>query len=300
MGQRAELALEQGNLTCRPQRLSVTLEEAVERYLAEVSIHHKGHDVERYRLLSLLERLGRTRSLAAITSKDIATLKTDRLQRVSSGAVRRELNLLSSLFETAKNEWGATNLGNPVRAVKRPRDSAARDRRLTPEERHQLLSEAAKLANSQLHLAILIALETAMRQGEILNLQWDDVDVDRGVISIRNAKNGHNRQVVMSDRLTLHLATVKELITLCLVFQHQACSRHLESLRGGCRCMISGFHDLRHEAISTFFEQGLTVPEVQLMSGHRTLDQLMRYAHATAQAVKSKINQDGAIFGQSS
>ena len=50
----AELALEQGNLTCRPQRLSVTLEEAVERYLAEVSIHHKGHDVERYRLLSLL------------------------------------------------------------------------------------------------------------------------------------------------------------------------------------------------------------------------------------------------------
>ena len=47
----AELALEQGQLTCRPQLLSMTLEEAVERYLAEVSIHHKGHDVERYRLL---------------------------------------------------------------------------------------------------------------------------------------------------------------------------------------------------------------------------------------------------------
>jgi len=60
------------------------------------------------------------------------------------------------------------------------------------------------------------------------------------------------------------------------------------------------FHDLRHEAISAFFEQGLTVPEVQLMSGHRTLEQLMRYAHATAQAVKSKINQGGATNGQSS
>ena len=90
----AELALEKGSLSCRPQRLGMTLEEAIERYLAEVSIHHKGHDVERYRLLSLLERLGRTRSLAAISSKDIATLKTDRLQHVSSGAVRRELNLL--------------------------------------------------------------------------------------------------------------------------------------------------------------------------------------------------------------
>ena len=70
----AELALEQAKLTCHPQRLSMTLEEAVERYLAEVSIHHKGHNVERYRFLSLLERLDRTRSLAAITSKDIATL----------------------------------------------------------------------------------------------------------------------------------------------------------------------------------------------------------------------------------
>ena len=207
----AELALEQGNLTCRPKRLCMTLEEAIERYLAEVSIHHKGHDVERYRLLSLLERLGRTRSLAAISSKDKATLKTDRLQRVSSGAVRRELNLLSSLFETAKNEWGAINLSNPVRAVKRPRDSAARDRRLTLAERHQLLSEAANLPNSQLYLAILIALETAMRQGEILNLRRDDVDLDRGVISIRDAKNGHNRQVVISDRLAEHLATIKRI-----------------------------------------------------------------------------------------
>ena len=50
----AELALEQGELTCRPQRLSMTLEEAVKRYLAEVSIHHKGNDVERFRLLRLL------------------------------------------------------------------------------------------------------------------------------------------------------------------------------------------------------------------------------------------------------
>ena len=296
----SELALEQGELTCRPQRLSMTLEEAVQRYLAEVSIHHKGHDVERYRLLSLQERLGRTRSLTAITTKDIATLKTDRLQRVSSGAVRRELNLLSSLFETAKNEWGATSLGNPVRAIKRPRDSAARDRRLTPAERHQLLSEAANLANGQLYLAILIALETAMRQGEILNLRWDDVDADRGVISIRDAKNGRNRQVVISDRLATHLTTVQRSDNAVFSITSSGLQQAFRKLTRRLQIHDLRFHDLRHEAISAFFEWGLTVPEVQLMSGHRTLDQLMRYAHATSQAVKSKINQDGATFGQSS
>ena len=287
----AELALEQGRLTCRPQRPSMTLEEAVERYLAEVSVHHKGHDVEQYRLVKLLERLGRTRLLAAITSKDIAALKTDRLQRVSSGAVRRELNLLSSLFETAKNEWGAINIGNPVRAVKRPRDSAARDRRLTPAERHQLLSTAATAANNQLHLAIMIALETAMRQGEILNLRWDDVDVDRGVISIRDAKNGHNRQVVISNRLTAHLATVIRINEALFSVTASGLQQAFRKLTRQLQMHDLRFHDLRHEAISTFFERGLTVPEVQLMSGHQTLDQLMRYAHATTLAVKSKINQ---------
>ena len=298
----AELALEQGKLTCRPQRLSMTLEEAVQRYLAEVSIHHKGHDVERYRLLSLLERLGRTRSLAGITSKDIATLKTDRLKLVSSGTVRRELNLLSSLFETAKNEWGANNLSNPVRAVKRPIDSAARDRRLTPAERHELLSKAAKLGKSQLYLAILIALETAMRQGEILNLQWEDVDVDvdRGVISIRDTKNGHNRQVVMSDRLTTHLTTVPRIDNAVFSITSSGLQQAFRKFTRRLQMHDLRFHDLRHKAISAFFEQGLTVPEVQLMSGHRTLEQLMRYAHATAQAVKSKINQGGATNGQNS
>ena len=296
----AELALEQGKLTCHPQRLSMTLEEAVQRYLAEVSIHHKGHDVERYRLLSLLERLGRTKSLAAFTSKDIATLKTDRLRHVSSGPVRRELNLLSSLFETAKNEWGANNLSNPVRAVKRPTDSVARDRRLTLAERHQLLSEAANLPNSQLYLAILIALETAMRQGEILKLRWDDVDSHRGIISVRDAKNGHSRQVVMSNRLTKHLTTVQRNDNAVFSITSSGLQQAFRKLTRRLQMHDLRFHDLRHEAISAFFEQGLTVPEVQLMSGHRTLEQLMRYAHATAQAVKSKINQGGATNGQSS
>lgn len=287
---KAELALEQGKLTCHPHRLSMTLEEAVQRYLAEVSIYHKGHDVERYRLLSLLKRLGHTRSLAAITSRDIAILKTHRLQRVSPGAVRRELNLLSSLFETAKNEWGENNLSNPVRAVKRPTDSAARDRRLTPAERHGLLSEAAKLENSQIHLAILIALETAMRQGEILKLRWDDVDVDRGVISIRDAKNGHNRKVVISDRLAEHLAIIKRIDNALFSVSASGLQQAFRKLTRQLQMHDLRFHDLRHEAISAFFELGLTVPEVQLMSGHRTLDQLMRYSHAQVAEIKRKVS----------
>jgi integrase len=51
------------------------------------------------------------------------------------------------------------------------------------------------------------------------------------------------------------------------------------------------FHDLRHEAISRFFELGLTIPEVQLISGHRTLSQLARYAHPDVERVADRLLQ---------
>ena len=50
------------------------------------------------------------------------------------------------------------------------------------------------------------------------------------------------------------------------------------------------FHDLRHEAISRFFEMGLSIPEVALISGHRDSRMLFRYTHLRAEDVAEKIN----------
>ena len=51
------------------------------------------------------------------------------------------------------------------------------------------------------------------------------------------------------------------------------------------------FHDLRHEAISRWFERGLTIPEVAAISGHRSLGQLMRYSHADTKALANKMGR---------
>jgi integrase len=50
------------------------------------------------------------------------------------------------------------------------------------------------------------------------------------------------------------------------------------------------FHDLRHEAISRFFEKGLTTPEVALISGHRDTRMLLRYSHAIRERVLEKLD----------
>ena len=50
------------------------------------------------------------------------------------------------------------------------------------------------------------------------------------------------------------------------------------------------FHDLRHEAISRFFELGLSVPEVALISGHKDMRMLFRYTHLKAENVAEKLS----------
>ena len=285
----SEIALEKGELLHKPKCSPITLKDAVKRYLEEVAIHHKGVASERYRLLAMADRLGKAKPINTIKSKDIASYKVERQKEVTSASVRRELNLLSSLFETAKNEWGIIALNNPVMAVKRPSDSVARDRRLTPKEREQLLSESLKKGSHQLYLATLIALNTGMRQGEILNLKWNDIDFDRNQIAVRYTKNGSNRVIVLSSILRGVLLNARpneeKLITMTASGLQQA----FRKLTTQLQIRNLRFHDLRHEAISSFFEMGLSVPEVQLMSGHRTLDQLMRYSHASIEQIKQKV-----------
>jgi integrase len=50
------------------------------------------------------------------------------------------------------------------------------------------------------------------------------------------------------------------------------------------------FHDLRHEAVSRFFEMGLSVPEVALISGHKDISMLMRYTHVRAEHINTKLD----------
>ena len=285
----AEIALEKGELLQKPKINPITLEDAIKRYLFEVAIHHKGVASERYRLWAMVKRLGNTKPINAITSKDIASYKVERQKEVTSASVRRELNLLSSLFETAKNEWGIIALNNPVTAVKRPSDSVARDRRLTPAEKEQLLSEGLRMGSQQLHLAILISLNTAMRQGEILKLKWNDIDFDRNQITVRDTKNGSNRVIVLSSLLRDALLNTHQTDETLFTITASGLQQAFRKLSTRLQIHNLRFHDLRHEAISSFFEMGLSVPEVQLMSGHRTLDQLMRYSHASIEQIKHKV-----------
>lgn len=152
--------------TVSPPTLSIY--SAASRYIDEHMCRHKGAKSAGYRLRNIITALGADKSLSGVSSADIASYRNQRLQEVSTGSVRRELIILSGLFQTAIHEWGYANMTNPVQGVKMPADSPRRTRRLSKCEKDLLLTHTRMNEPYYLFVAIFLALKTGMRQSEII------------------------------------------------------------------------------------------------------------------------------------
>jgi len=128
-----------------------------------------------------------------------------------------------------------------------------------------------------------------MRRGELLAMRWADVDLEGRTVRLSKTKNGYPRMIPLSSTALELLRDLGR--TGDAVFPATANAFRLAWERLKRRAGISGlrFHDLRHEAVSRFFEKGLSMPEVAAISGHRDPRMLMRYTHPRAEAIAEKL-----------
>lgn len=120
-----------------------------------------------------------------------------------------------------------------------------------------------------------------MRRGEILGLQWSNVNLERRVALLAVTKNGESRGLPLSSRAVAILRALP-VSPNDRVFGDLTKEALKESFKHAVRrAGIAGLrlHDLRHEATSRFFEKGLNVMEVASVTGHKTLQMLKRYTH---------------------
>ncbi len=255
------------------------LTEALDRYDREISCLKKGYHQERKRIRSWKSHPLSARFLPDIRSADIATYRNERTRAgISANTIRLDLAILSHLFEIARLEWGMESLQNPVKRIRLPPVPEGRDRRLDPGELERLLNVCPK----ELSEIVRFAIETAMRRGEILSMVWERTDLDKRVVHLTETKNGKRRAVPLTGEAVSILRVRSE-------------SRHdrkkvwklgpdsvSQSFAKACRkAEIANlrFHDLRHEATSRLFEMGLSTMEVAAITGHKTLQMLVRYTH---------------------
>ncbi|AUC93700.1 integrase [Bradyrhizobium sp. SK17] len=262
-----------------------TLKELLMRYRDEVTPGKRGVASERARINTIVRCPIGHRTLAKLTSSDVATYRDERLKLVAPATIVRELNTISHAIEIATREWGLWLPRNPVKLVRRPPVPRGRTRRLKEGEEDALLAACDRGRTPLLKPLIVLAIETGMRRGELLDLLWENVDLKRAVAHLPLTKNGDSRDVPLSRRAveTLHRLRARgPEVERVFPMTGNAVRLAFEHLRVRAGMSDFHFHDLRHEAISRLFEKGLNIAEVSAISGHRELKMLQRYTHLRA------------------
>jgi integrase len=270
----------------------ITVADLVMRYRDEIVPKKRAGDREAQLLNAFLRNPLAKLRLSDVTTGAVSAYSAERLRQVKPSSLNRELDILRHAFHVAKRSWDIPLSTNVFADVTRPKGALPRERRLQPGERDRLLAAASRCHNTSIPVLIELALETGMRRGELLRAQWIDVSFARRTLHIPLTKNGHPRTIPLSSgalRLFENLRDTATTTGSILGLTEDTVRMAWRRLVKRAGLVNLRFHDLRHEAISSFFERGLSVPEVALISGHRDPRMLFRYTHPRAEDIAAKL-----------
>lgn len=273
----------------KTEAASSSLSWLLDRYESEVTATKKSAVSEKYRIGKLKRFDIASRSIYTITADDVSEFLRDlKADGVAAPGQRKYCALLSQVFNTAAKRW-RLKVSNPIATMELPSAGKARNRRLEGDEAAKLF-EALDHENALAGAFVRLAVETAMRRGELVGLLWDDVNIESQVAELHDTKNGDARRVPLSK------AAVKILLDIPEPHKGRVLPIHPSALRGAWdRTMEKTgikdlrVHDLRHEATSRLFEKGLDSMEVAAITGHKTLQMLKRYTHLRAEDLAKKL-----------
>ena len=293
--------ISEGTWLDRKRLQRTTIGELAQRYCDLVSSRKRGGTREGYRLRNLVKQFGGRadrssegkwsfgggRTVGELTREGIEQWHAGR-GRTSPVNADRELALLRHMFSCAV-EWKMVR-ENPARGIRLFKRDNRRLRYLTREQIERLII----ILHGVVRLIVLTALHTGMRRGELLSLQWADIDWFSYSIHVRKSKNGEDRFVPMDSVLVSELRTWFRIRRSEFVFTwpNGRCVQDVrETFNSAVRkCGIADFHfhDLRHTFASHFMMSGGDLYTLKEILGHKTVLMTQRYAHLS-QAHKREV-----------
>jgi integrase len=287
-----EAEIDKGSYTNIALAERTLFKDVIERYVQEVTLKTRSMKEDTYRLRALARHPIAKLQMTALTPIKVAEYRDERLKLVSNSSVIRELSYFSSIINHARREWGITMV-NPVPLVKKPASPQGRNRILTENELSRLytaLTPKVKNANHWILPLTKFALETAMRQGEILSLRWGNVDLQKRTALIPLTKNGEARTVPLSSAAVEILKALPRNLH-GTVFPITRCTLSAAIDRARIKAKLNDwhFHDLRHMAITRLAEKLPNLIELSAVSGHKSLAMLKRYYHPSAEQLAEKL-----------
>jgi site-specific recombinase XerD len=215
---------------------------------------------------------------------------------ISQATANRYRSLISSIFAFGVQ---AGHVGqNPVRQVKRLKESDPVVRYLSADEEQRLRTEIRR--KSPEHEAEMdLALYTGMRRGEQFTLKWANVDLEHGILRV-NGKTGIRSIVVNSSaRQALELLSARRApgtVFVCPDASHEDQidqRRWFEKAVRAAGVVKFRWHDLRHTFASRLVMAGVHLQPVQGLLGHKSIVMTMKYAHLSPEHLHAAAERIG-------
>jgi integrase len=233
--------------------------------------------------------------------------------------VNRVFTLLRHLVNQAV-AWGHMK-NSPCTGIEQLREDNTRVRYLTQKVLAQLLEAGDLLAsrsvvddratqkrgNPWLRPLITVAVNSGPRFAELGKLTWDDVDMDRRTLTLRQTKDGTTARLPFNDEVWLTLTTLRKVAANPHVFPGRGPSGRLDNVQRAFKDALElagiqdfRFHDLRHTFASHLVMAGVDLNTVRELMHHKTLDMTLRYAHLSPEHQQDALAKIAAISARAS
>lgn len=246
---------------------------------AEANKKKKTYDAEKYTCELLSKHFGNKR-LSEITVKDLQQYKDKLSIEKAEGTVNRWFALLKGMFSKAI-DWGYAK-ENPVKKIKLFKLNNAVIRYLDPNEYKALLTHCDK----SIKPFVMLALHTGLRKDELATLTWNDVNIEKRTIHIRQSKNGEGRFVPINataKTVLEELAQVRRIDSQDIFHDLTNFRRLWEKALKHASITDFRFHDCRHTFASYAVMSGMDLRTLQDILGHKTILMTLRYSHLSQQ-----------------
>jgi integrase/ribosomal protein L40E len=285
----------------------ITLGDVWKKYLPYIKEHNRSWKCDEYNYGAHLEARFSKKPLGEITPFDIEKMKIELSRETNKNgkpyaaqSVKHYLALLRRLYKAA-SRWGLYQGASPMDKVKMPCVDNERTDFLSDEEVRRLMETLESWHCRESVAFVKFALFTGMRRGEIMKLEWTDIQFDRGMITLKNPKGGKTTTIPVSDAA---LDVLRELpITTTCVFPGKDGKPRTDFKGPWLRIRKAAglpdnfrFHALRHHFASTLVSNGVNLAVVKELLTHKDMSTTQRYAHLAPSVVQEAAKRSAELL----
>ena len=286
-----EVKIEQGLYQDLTLAKTTKLKDVLAQYRDRVSITKRGYQQERYKINKIIRSDISDKTLSQLTPLVLFEFIEQQKKLYTASTINKSITIINLALNFAERFLGISLNKNPLKFIKRLKESQFVGQVIEPHEEALLLNHAEFSKLYWLKTAIILGIDCGLRRGEILKLKAEDINFKNNTAVLKDTKNGETREIGLSSRAIQELKKLpvsidgklfpcKRLDTFTFYYNQ------LKKWSG----VKKRFHDTRHTFASRKATSGWSITEIAAQGGWKQLQVLKRYTHIKAEYLAKKMN----------